>query len=141
CYPMGGITYQEWPLPDATNSAFQCVSRTHSMFALMLPYMEQQPVFNSINFMVSAGGASPAGSGAMNRTGMISQINSYICPSDFKQTPYDISVSQNGYAQSSYAGSAGTFDIWHWYCGCPTSPPYGGSCPAANNTEIKSDGA
>src|SRR5437867_3999272 len=20
CYPMGGVTYQEWPLPDATNA-------------------------------------------------------------------------------------------------------------------------
>jgi prepilin-type N-terminal cleavage/methylation domain-containing protein/prepilin-type processing-associated H-X9-DG protein len=139
CYPMGGITYQEWPVP--TTAADCANQKLHTMFAFMLPYMEQQPVFNSINFNLNSGGGFPAGTPHPNRTGLISQINSYICPSDFKQTPYDISQSANGYGQSSYAGSAGTFDIWHWYCGCPTSPPYGGSCPAANNTEIKSDGA
>ena len=35
---------------------------------------------------------------------------------------------------------AGTLDIFDWYCGCPPRPPYGGSCPAANKTEICSDG-
>jgi len=105
--------------------------------------MEQQSIYNAVNFNFSAGGAMEYGfpdGGATNRTALVSQINSYICPSDFQQTPYDISVNQNGYAQSSYGGMAGTFDIFNLYCGCPTSPPYGGSCPAANKTEIYSNG-
>ncbi len=68
---------------------------------------------------------------------MITQINSYVCPSDFPQTPYPITTSTNGYSQCSYAGSAGTFDIWHWYCGCP--PGVGGlSCQGS--TQIAGDG-
>ncbi len=80
---------------------------------------------------------SVAPPGAVNRTGMITQINSYVCPSDFPQTPYPITTSTNGYSQCSYAGSAGTFDIWHWYCGCP--PGVGGlSCQGS--TQIAGDG-
>jgi hypothetical protein len=69
---------------------------------------------------------------------MINKISSYICPDDSDQTPYPITTSTNGYSQSSYSGSAGTFDIWHWYCGCP--PGVGGlSCQG--NVSIASDGA
>ena len=75
--------------------------------------------------------------GAINRTGMISRINSYICPSDTGQTPYPITESTNGYSQSSYAGSAGTYDIWNFTCGCP--PEVGGfSC--RGSVQIASDG-
>ncbi len=101
----------------------------YSFFALMLPNMEQQTVYNSINFFFPPGGHSWLGqdAGAVNNTGMITQINSFICPSDFPQTPYAKTVSTNGYSQTSYGGSAGTFDIWHYYCGCP--PGVGGlSC-------------
>lgn len=113
-----------------------------SMFALILPQMEQTTVYNAINFGVSPGGHAYYGldAGAVNRTGMITRINSYVCPSDGDQTPFPVSTSTNGYSQSSYAGMAGTFDIWHWYCGCPGSPPFGGSCPAANAVWIVGDG-
>jgi prepilin-type N-terminal cleavage/methylation domain-containing protein/prepilin-type processing-associated H-X9-DG protein len=113
-----------------------------SMFALMLPYMEQQTIYNSINFNLSPGGHAYYGldAGAFNRTGMITKVNSFVCPSDSDQTPFPITTSTNGYSQSSYAGCAGTFDIWHWYCGCPPSPPYGGSCPSATAVWIVGDG-
>ena len=136
-YPPGAITYQESPM--------NCVvkPRTYSFFDLILPYMESQPTYNAVNFSFPAGGVTENGwphGGATNRTAFITQIPSYVCPSDGQETPYQLSQSPNGYNQTSYGGMAGTFDIWHWYCGCPTSPPYGGSCPAANNTEIQSDG-
>jgi prepilin-type processing-associated H-X9-DG protein len=117
-----------------------------TLFALSLNFMEQTVTYNAINFSFPAGGHKwPGGSGpydpgAINRTAMITRVNSFVCPSDFQQTPFDISISTNGYSQSSYAGSAGTFDIWHWYCGCPPSPPFGGSCPGANNIAIVGDG-
>src|SRR5262249_37356134 len=57
-----------------------------------------------------------------------------------EQTPYPKSTSTNGYSWSSYAGSAGTFDIWHWWCGCPPSPPYGGAGPSGHYTPIARDG-
>jgi prepilin-type processing-associated H-X9-DG protein len=47
----------------------------------------------------------------------------------------------NGYNQLSYGGSFGPYDIFRWYCGCLPTAPFGGSCPSANDTEIKGDGA
>lgn len=135
-FPPGGLTYAESPVNCAI------ANRTFSFFDLILPYMEQGNAYNAANFMFPAGGSSEVGisGGAVNRTAMVTQVSSFICPSDSQQTPYFPPTSYNGYAQTSYGGSYGTFDIFHWYCGCPPSPPYGGSCPSANNVEIKSDG-
>jgi prepilin-type N-terminal cleavage/methylation domain-containing protein/prepilin-type processing-associated H-X9-DG protein len=131
-YPPGAITYQENPLNCSVTR------RGFSFMALILNYMEQQPVYNAINFMHTCGSTDESGAhgGSINRTGLISQINSYICPSDFKQKPYDITVSFNGYGQASYAGMCGTRDIFRWYCGCPQG--VGGSC--AGGVEIEPDG-
>jgi prepilin-type N-terminal cleavage/methylation domain-containing protein/prepilin-type processing-associated H-X9-DG protein len=111
----------------------------YSLFALLLPNMEQTPIYNSINFFFPPGGSPFLGqdAGAINNTGMISRVNSYVCPTDFVQTPFPMSITTNGYSQTSYAGSAGTFDIWHWICGCP--PGIGGfSCQGS--TWIAGDG-
>jgi len=138
--PMGLIMNQD------ANFSWSCgwTSFGYSSFALILPNMELSTVYNSINFFYAAGGHAAQGMpctiqdcGAVNHTGLITQINSYICPSDFPQTPYAFTVSTNAYAQCSYAGSAGTFDIWHWFCGCP--PGVGGlSCQGS--VQIASDG-
>ena len=110
----------------------------------MLGYMEQQPIYNSINFFYAPGGhigAPPCNvqdCGAVNHTGMITQILAYVCPDDVGQQPYPITTSTNGYSQSSYAGSAGTFDIWHWYCGCPWTP---GGLSCQGSEWIAGDGA
>jgi len=132
-FPPGTITYQERPLDCST------AQRGFTAQALILPYLEQQAAFNAINFSWAAGGAMPAGSaGAVNRTGLISQINSYICPSDFRQIPYEPSESLNGYAQTSYAGVAGTVDIFRWWCNCPGIVCCSGLCNGA--AEIVGDG-
>jgi len=129
-FPIGDILNTEKPYQDCLEATTGPVGFT--LFALILPQMEQTTTYNSINFVLSPGGHhfSPLNldAGAYNRTGMITRINSYVCPSDSDQTPLPITVSTNGYSQSSYAGMAGTFDIWHWYCGCPATPPFGGSC-------------
>jgi prepilin-type N-terminal cleavage/methylation domain-containing protein/prepilin-type processing-associated H-X9-DG protein len=105
-----------------------------SLFALILPFMEQQPIYNAINFNLSPGGHAYYGidAGASNYTGMSKQISAFVCPDDvgFLGLTYGTAdsgtTSTNGYSQSSYAGSAGTYDIWQWYCGCPATT--GGSC-------------
>jgi len=140
-FPIGVILGQD------QNYSYSCAGQApwgYTFFALILPNMEQSPVYNSINFLFPPGGHAAQGfpctlsdCGATNRTGVITQINSYVCPSDFPQTPYAITTSTNGYSQASYAGSAGTFDIWHWFCGCP--PGVGGlSCQGS--TQIAGDG-
>ena len=106
--------------------------------------MEQQTIYNAINFSFPAGGHAAQGwpctlmdCGAVNNTAMITRIIAYICPDDSDQIPYPPTTSTNGYSQSSYAGSAGTFDIWHWTCGCP--PGVGGlSCQGSS--QIAGDG-
>jgi prepilin-type N-terminal cleavage/methylation domain-containing protein/prepilin-type processing-associated H-X9-DG protein len=132
CFPVGVITYSEKPLNCAAPQ------RGFTAQALFLGFIEGSTIYNAINFNTTAGGVDEYGmnGGSVNRTALITQINSYICPSDLKQTPYDISVSQNGYSQSSYAASAGNRDIWRWYCGCPAG--VGGSC--AGGVAVQPDG-
>jgi prepilin-type N-terminal cleavage/methylation domain-containing protein/prepilin-type processing-associated H-X9-DG protein len=139
-FPPGVILNQD------ANYSWTCswTNYGYSFFALVLGQMEQQTIYNAINFSWPAGGHAAQGMpctiqdcGAVNNTALVSRINSYVCPSDFQQTPYAKTQSTNGYSQSSYAGSAGTFDIWHWYCGCP--PGVGGlSCQGS--VQIAGDG-
>jgi len=136
--PMGGITYKESPVNCAI------ANRMVSVFDLVLAQMEQQTSWNAINFLLPVYGTAENGvnGGAANFTGCVNRVNSFICPSDGVQQPISLaSGALAGYSQTSYAGSYGTFDIFHWYCGCPPGPPFGGSCPSANDVEIKSDGA
>ena len=82
-YPLGAVTYN-----NKTDVGLGCgglgASRAHSMMALILPYMEQQPAYNAINFqhgsMISV--FLGANSGLVNWTGLIGTVNSYLCPSD-----------------------------------------------------------
>jgi len=134
-FPIGSIVSQD------ANYSYSCALPQfgYSLLALLLPNMEQSTVYNSINFSFPPGGRPFLGldAGAINNTGMITRVNSYVCPSDFVQTPFPLSITTNGYSQTSYAGSAGTFDIWHWLCGCP--PGIGGlSCQGS--AQIAGDG-
>jgi prepilin-type N-terminal cleavage/methylation domain-containing protein/prepilin-type processing-associated H-X9-DG protein len=121
-YPMGAMYYLETSTSD-------CLNRSFSMFAPILPFVEKLAIYNAINFGDYAGGNPlfAAGSGIPNpnRTAMITQIASFICPSDFPQTPYSLAQSDNGYGQCSYAGNMGTKDIFRWYFGCPNTPVTG----------------
>ena len=50
--------------------------------ALLLPYMEQNTVYNSLNFnIVAHGGEDPGQLGWANRTGTTTSINAFMCPS------------------------------------------------------------
>jgi prepilin-type N-terminal cleavage/methylation domain-containing protein/prepilin-type processing-associated H-X9-DG protein len=117
-YPPGSVKYGSGTLQDCT------VQRNHTMFALMLPFMEQKTIYDAINFNLPAMSASGpygmAGNGAAaNSTAYNATMTSYICPSDTlkRSTP-----STPGYSQSSYAGVTGNKDVWHWYYGCPAQP-------------------
>jgi prepilin-type N-terminal cleavage/methylation domain-containing protein/prepilin-type processing-associated H-X9-DG protein len=136
CFPAGAMTYME------PNGADGCFNRTYSVFSPILPFMEKSAMYNAINFSLAAGGHSgPYGSsvdsGAVNRTAMITQVTSFICPSDGQQTPYPLSISTNGYAQTSYAACSGNNDIFRWYNGCT---PGTGPTDGASTIEITPDG-
>jgi len=74
-----------------------------SALALMLPYVEQAPVHNSINF--AFGFNAFAGQGGLadtvQRTAVTTTINSFLCPSD------------SGKGRTSYRASNGT--NWDWW--------------------------
>ncbi len=58
----------------------------HSWIAMSLPFFEQTPLYNAINFSLPISGAPPGGVaniGTMaNHTGLMTVINTLICPSD-----------------------------------------------------------
>jgi prepilin-type N-terminal cleavage/methylation domain-containing protein/prepilin-type processing-associated H-X9-DG protein len=126
CYPPGAIHYQESPM-DCTQ-----VSRGFSMFMAIMPMMEQQTIYNAINFTMPSGNVPPV---MQQSTALLAKINSFICPSDQLEQA-QISGSGNFYSQCSYAACVGTRDIWHWWCGCPGSP--GGPC--TTSPDIQPDG-
>jgi prepilin-type N-terminal cleavage/methylation domain-containing protein len=66
-----------WALPDP---AFATNTFRASFFQMLLPFIEQQPVYNAINFSVPF--ASGPDNGTMNTSALLSVISVYMCPSD-----------------------------------------------------------
>jgi prepilin-type N-terminal cleavage/methylation domain-containing protein/prepilin-type processing-associated H-X9-DG protein len=111
-YPQGSMYFRE----DGTQSAADCgAPKQFSMFAAILPFVEKGTIYNALNY-------SQVTNSLQNYTGLATQVGSYICPSDFKQTPF--TFPNNGYGQISYAGNSGSKDIFRWYFGCPAAPSY-----------------
>ena len=78
---------------------------TWGPLALMLPYLEQGPLYNSCNFSWGLQG----GIGYhVNLTQQLVKINSFLCPSDGL-------VGQGSGSSNSYLGSIGV--TTDWYCG------------------------
>ena len=73
-----------------------------SIHTMMLPYMEQGPLFNSLNFNGFAQGTSPAQPGyAPNTTGQNTTIRGFLCPSDIDR----LSSAQG---HNNYTGCSGS---------------------------------
>ena len=127
-FPVGSVMLTERPYLDCGQANY-APAVGWTLFAQMLGYLEQQTSYNAINFNLGPVNSSPrfGSAGATNWTGLMPQINTFVCPSDFPQTPFTRTQSSNAFSQCSYAGMVGTFDIWDWYCGCPVNA-VGGSC-------------
>ncbi|MDR3637582.1 MAG: DUF1559 domain-containing protein [Isosphaeraceae bacterium] len=127
-FPPGSIKWGSGNLTDCS------VQRHHTMFALILSQMEQSSTHDSINFNLPAVDTSPpygtgsANGAASNSTAYNTTVNSYLCPSDGHVNISPSSVP--GQAHSSYSGSSGNTDVWHWNWGCPANP----------SPQIESDG-
>ncbi|GIW89079.1 MAG: general secretion pathway protein GspG [Isosphaeraceae bacterium] len=101
CLPWTqGTTHRFWA--DPNNFAHEPMS--WSSLALMLPNMEQQPLFNSINFDWGANWMDIGGvqNDPYNRTAIVVKIVSFLCPSDSSLV-----------GQNNYAASNGT--NWDWW--------------------------
>ena len=138
-FPPGGITFQESPL-DCSQPP-----REHSMFTLMLGYLDNAPVYNSVNFSYAAGG--PQGrqhAGAVNHTALATRsrrssarrTGGIVMPTSKFVNPAN--QTYNGYSPCSYAGSTGTYDIFRFWCRCaPGKDPY----VCFGSVELTPDGA
>ena len=99
CFPF----IQTQPMPIFPNLTSPNEWSTWSAFALMLGYMEQKPIYDSLNFSwgVHSYGGQWGGEDAVQGTGIRNTINSFVCPSD------------NGVGRMSYRASNGT--NWDWW--------------------------
>jgi prepilin-type N-terminal cleavage/methylation domain-containing protein/prepilin-type processing-associated H-X9-DG protein len=141
-FPPGAIGLPSHPIG--------CTRRGHSVFTLLLPFVEQTPAFNAINFnFASYLSQGPLNDGWINWTGLSHRVATYICPSDTKQIPKLSKledpvngVTYNAYTQGSYAGVAGTVDI-RLYCGGCNGHPLGtdGGQVCFGDPELRPDGA
>lgn len=103
-FPLGS----SWiisPLPSAGNFAWENWS-AHSM---MLPYLEQQPLYNAINFMFPAVGPEVDNAwGVVNSTVVYTKINTFLCPSDPNAGVPNGTNGTYGMMRNCYFGSVGT---------------------------------
>jgi len=116
-YPNSFNGKMSWDTPVAGNGNEWS---NFGSLALMLPYMEQQAVYNAINFSFGLNwtGANQALSDIVQRTAMDSVVSSFICPSD-----------GGGKGRNNYRASNGT--NWDWWsrdagAGALTRPQPGG---------------
>jgi prepilin-type N-terminal cleavage/methylation domain-containing protein/prepilin-type processing-associated H-X9-DG protein len=110
-YPIGVVRYTP-PQCDADSN------RRHTLFAAILRQMEQEPLFNSVNFSLGADRIA-------NVTAQETRIAAYICPSDFATTgplnPPGGPLQNIGVNQSSYSGVAGTIELFRYRYTAPTN--------------------
>ena len=124
-FPPGMLTKSQRDLPTPCSN-----SQAHTMFAFILPYMEQGTIANAINFSVPAWGPSNTSNGingpfqTFQATAYTTKIATYLCPSD-QYTRHNnptlntvLGGGGNPYSPSSYAGVCGTVeDMYYGYGG------------------------
>src|SRR5262249_22454394 len=113
-FPTGAINYV-YNRPACS----QKETRQHTMFSFLLPFLEQQPLHNAINFDLPPALIAPHVTAQfVQSTAFANRVEVYLCPSDL---PQEMSVTPTGnrYSQGSYAGMAGTINSIEWRIGTP----------------------
>jgi prepilin-type N-terminal cleavage/methylation domain-containing protein/prepilin-type processing-associated H-X9-DG protein len=91
-FPMGN---QGWLFPSC-GAAYPNDAPIHSAFAYILPFLEQNSIFNSYNIIRNFASVS-------NVTAESTQVSAFICPSDLpfsEPPPIDVQYVHNSYATS-----------------------------------------
>ena len=104
-----------------------------SVFAYILPFMEQGSSFASINFSIPADlYPSVTAGNNPNYTALYSSVSSYLCPSDTPAADDQLTVNYTARKQGSYAGNRGTQEnLWfNWAVSSYPDPnqPYYQNC-------------
>jgi prepilin-type N-terminal cleavage/methylation domain-containing protein/prepilin-type processing-associated H-X9-DG protein len=114
CYPVGGTNFS---VPDPKNPLVALpVYRGHFSFHVrLLPYLDLDPIYNSINFTVGSEPPDIPGMGlssptirsliAINGTAIHCAVAAFLCPSD---------GGPLADAGNSYRGNVGTGPFWSW---------------------------
>src|SRR5262249_33870563 len=76
------------------------VGRCFSIQSVLLPHMDQRPLYNSVNFLL-AGFSLTSSVDQGNTTVLSSRLEPFLCPSD----PYAMSTSEGG---NNYRANLGT---------------------------------
>jgi prepilin-type N-terminal cleavage/methylation domain-containing protein len=77
---------------------------SHSWIAMTLPYMEQGPIYNAINFSVGVAGGPGNVYGRMNHTALMSPLNVLMCPSDPAPSISAIARADSGVGNNANSG-------------------------------------
>jgi len=92
---------------DSASSTAVDGTNRHSWFAMILPYIEQTPIYNAMNFSMGVGGP-------INATAAMTPINVLMCPSDpsptistFARVDQGVGVNNNSGPKLSYLGNFG----------------------------------
>ena len=88
-FPIGRSVFPNWTAGPTPYS--------YSPFAMLLPFVEQSPLYASINFNLPSGTAYQAG----NTTALATAVAGFLCPTDPQQVP-------QGEAGTNYRFSEGT---------------------------------
>jgi prepilin-type N-terminal cleavage/methylation domain-containing protein/prepilin-type processing-associated H-X9-DG protein len=103
-FPLGGNPNS--PGPDNPGSIYYWGA--WSAQTMLLPFMEQTPVYNSLNFNYLGRGDGSGESG--NSTGFMTRINSLLCPSS--EAPTQSWWGNRPFAGNCYWGSTGSSIMW-----------------------------
>jgi prepilin-type N-terminal cleavage/methylation domain-containing protein/prepilin-type processing-associated H-X9-DG protein len=104
--------------------------------ALLLPYVEQGPLYNAANFKMNCCAAGPADQ--INRTVYNTRIASFLCPSDAIAGQQNIMSYQGSIGASTiqYPVDGNTTGIFNVYNNLPGTPPPPPSCSSVSLAAI-----
>ncbi|HEX8199658.1 MAG TPA: DUF1559 domain-containing protein [Isosphaeraceae bacterium] len=113
-FPLGGS--QNNRIYQATPTSYDPWT-TWSAHGQLLPYLEQNPLYNAINFNFAAeqdGGSS----NAANRTVVLTVINGFLCPSDGNAgrqntNSYNASIGTSIGVGGFTGATSGVFAVWY----------------------------
>ena len=124
-FPIG--IQQYGPQDLAFNCTGNGYGRGHTLFTYILPYLEGMNVYNAINMSFPAGGTGGEQYFGADPGGPVDCLHwddrDVHLPRRHALTPKSSPRPTDlleAYSPSSYAASFGTWDVWHWWYGCPT---------------------
>jgi prepilin-type N-terminal cleavage/methylation domain-containing protein/prepilin-type processing-associated H-X9-DG protein len=109
-YPSGGIAFKTGIPNFCSGLGFGTGCQNTPWFVLMLPYLEQAPLFNAFNASLGAEGPGFAGYFA-NSTVETTKIASFQCPSDNVQTFSIAVVGQLAGFTANWFASKGNYGV------------------------------